>query len=693
MHKKIVKLSIFLSTLLFGETQNIELVAKMVEQQNDIVNAIGDVLVYSEKYLITSDNATYNTKTGDLELFGNVNVLRGSEEMARSEYVFLNIKEDTGDFAPFFLFNQTTSLWLRCDEASGDEKFYITKNAIISSCNIENPDWKIAYTTGKLNKESSFIHLYNPVFYIKDVPILYLPYFAFPTDDTRRTGLLVPSVGYEKSDGVFFRQPIYFAPYESWDLELNPQIRTNRGSGLYSTFRFADSPYSNGYFGAGLFREKTSYARKEDLKNRSHYGYEFYYDRSSIFGTGLYNNGYEDGLLVDFQYLNDIDYLNLNKDDSKPDSYDKLITSRLNYFLRDKNNYIGVYAKYFIKTDTSNNDDTLQEVPTAHYHRFLNPLFINNLHYSFDTQYHNYYRKRGMKAEQLEMNLPLTFHTSFFDEMLRFNISENLYFMRVNYEDYDKTAMNDNFGQYFSNYHKMSLYTDLAKAYDNFLHKFYFGIDYIVPSFDKKEGFLDRNDFVQINAEIEQVRLKFKQYFYDTNGEKRVIHSLEQPYYIDEFDEKYRPLENKIELFLTTNISLNNELQYSHDQGTLIKSLSYLRVVGDKYVFDFSHTYDKDEHNNFLSLDYEHNIFKNNYLFAGLDYDFKESYAKSWYAGIKFTKKCWDYAIIYKEDVTPKLTSSGRASAENRRGIYLTFNLFPLGGVQYDFSTKNERDL
>ncbi|MDR0468095.1 MAG: LPS assembly protein LptD, partial [Campylobacteraceae bacterium] len=372
---------------------------------------------------------------------------------------------------------------------------------------------------------------------------------------------------------------------------------------------------------------------------------------------------------------------------------DKLITSRLNYFLRDKDNYVGVYAKYFIKTDTSDNSNTLQELPSLHYHRFLSPLLFNNLQYSFDTQYNNYYRKKGVKAQQLEMNLPVTFSTSFFDEFLRFNISENLYFMRVDYDNFNKNIMSDDFGQYLSNYHKISLYTDLAKAYDPFLHKIYFGLDYIVPSFENKKGYLDRNDFVQISAEIRQVRLKFKQYFYDTDGNKRVIHSITQPYYIDEYDEKYRPLENRMELFLTSGITLNNEIHYSHDKGTPVKSSSSLKIKGDKYLLDFSHTYDKYADNNFFSLDYEHNIFKNNYLYTGVDYDFKENYTKSWYAGFKFPKKCWDYAIIYKEDVTPKLTSSGKARAESKQGVYLTFNLFPIGGVKYDFSTTSSRDL
>ena len=78
------------------------------------------------------------------------------------------------------------------------------------------------------------MHLYNPVFYVGKVPVLYLPYFGFPTDKTRRSGLLIPEIAYLSEQGLYYKQPIYFAPMQSWDLEFDPQIRTRRGAGIYT---------------------------------------------------------------------------------------------------------------------------------------------------------------------------------------------------------------------------------------------------------------------------------------------------------------------------------------------------------------------------------------------------------------------------------------------------------------------------
>ncbi|XPV53920.1 MAG: hypothetical protein ACNI3H_02465 [Halarcobacter ebronensis] len=42
-----------------------------------------------------------------------------------------------------------------------------------------------------------------------------------------------------------YKQPIYFAPAPNYDIELVPQIRTNRGYGSYTYFRYADSQDSS----------------------------------------------------------------------------------------------------------------------------------------------------------------------------------------------------------------------------------------------------------------------------------------------------------------------------------------------------------------------------------------------------------------------------------------------------------------
>ena len=215
--------------------QDVEVLAKTVTKDGDVAHAVGNVVLYSPKYLITADEAFYNYVTGVLELFGNITLLEGVNYASRSGHTKLNLKTDKGTSDPLFFFDEGSDVWLKCENAVLNPDSYIAQKSIVSSCNTQDPDWKIVFTSGEFNKESKWLHLYNPVFYAGDIPILYLPYFAFSTDQTRRTGLLRPDFGFSGSEGFYYMQPIYFAPAVDWDVELRPQIRTGRGEGLHET--------------------------------------------------------------------------------------------------------------------------------------------------------------------------------------------------------------------------------------------------------------------------------------------------------------------------------------------------------------------------------------------------------------------------------------------------------------------------
>lgn len=695
MLKRIVLLCTLSFCVVFAKVENVELLANTVTKNGEWVEASGEVLVYSERYLLSADRAVYNEETGELELFDNVSVLRGVYESSQSNYAKINLKTDEGDYQPFFYYDQRSDVWMQCESAISGPAYFVTDNSVVSSCNVQNPDWKIGFSEGKLNRETSFLHLYNTLFYIQDVPVFYLPYFAFSTDKTRRTGLLIPMISYGKKEGLFYEQPIYIAPHDDWDLELNPQIRTNRGEGLYSTLRFVDSPYSKGYVALGGFKEKSAYAEEENLKNKEHYGLEAQYQRSRLI-SHLLKKEARDGLWLDFTYLNDIDYLNLKTSESEASN--QLITSRLNYYLSQEDDYLGLYAKYYIDTKKINNDTTLQELPTLHYHRFSNHFFIPNLVYSVDSQFHNYTRDKGISARQYEINAPLTFYTALFDDFLRLSVSENFYATYVQYDN--KRGKNSE--TFYRNYHQFSAYTDLAKAYETFYHTMNVRLDYTVPSFDhgeiseriiEQDSGVEINNFISTGHEVESVAAKLVQYFYDDMGKKRLRHSVRQPYYLEKSLYKYGDLENSIAVYLSEAWTLRNDFKYSHEFQKFSRVQSSVGWSASPHKFSFSHTFldeKKDARKSYLTASFETTLGKYYNAFGSVNYDVEESYLSSWRLGLKVSKKCWDYTFIYRESVTPKLTSAGSDSV-NRRGFYIMFNFYPIGAVQYEHTVEAER--
>ena len=276
INKSFILFALFLSSLQ-ARVENVEFVAKEVHKVGDIVVATGDVLVYSPSYLISAKRAKYDEKNEIVELFENVSILRNNEEATNSNYAKINLKTNEITTDNTFAMHQSKELWIVSEQFCSSDARIDTSKSIVSSCNVDEPDWHIEYKDGYLDKQKKYLHIYNPVFYgnlpfVGNTPLFYLPYFGFSTDKTRRTGFLTPKISFSKSEGLFFEQPFYIAEYNEWDLELNPQIRTNRGVGLYATFRFADSPYSSGYIRTGFFKDSKKYQDKNSLKYSTHTG-------------------------------------------------------------------------------------------------------------------------------------------------------------------------------------------------------------------------------------------------------------------------------------------------------------------------------------------------------------------------------------------------------------------------------------
>lgn len=722
MHiKKIVFFICVLSVTGYCSVENMELLADEVRRENNVTIAKGNVLVFSQNYLATADKAVYNDdNNSSIELFGNVNLMSKKGYISRSSYSKLYLKGNNIISDASFMMSRENEVWIQSDNACDSDKYYNVVGSVVSSCNVNNPDWSIKFSSGKLNKKSKYLHLFNPRFYVGKVPVFYLPYFGFPTDKTRRSGLLIPNIGYKKKEGMIFRQPVYLAPQDRWDLELDPQIRTIRGAGIYGTFRFVDSADSKGSITTGIFKERQKYVKRNNLKNDSHKGFELKYERDKLIKY-LLDESYKEGLWIDYTTLRDIEYLKLQNAGSSVDYDDSLVTSRLNYFLSKNNHYLGFYGRYYVDlfelASKNNNNKTLQELPTIEYHKFTDSIFLPTLLYSVNLSYHRYERDIGATANQVEFNLPVTWSTNFFDEYLKFSIKENLYATKINYSNNKKIIDNEiqrvNKNDYTNLYTQFMLSTELSKIYSDFFHTINFGANYIIPGYKKDNidekiyngdknlknfGAFDRyleDNFVMGSDEKyldESISVNMIQYFYNKSGRKIIRHSMESGYNVDK--DRYLNFKHRISIFPFSNISLHNKFEYNFNEDIFEKiqtmanysnsifSLGFWHNYENRGKRKFSTKYDKEE---YFGLNGFVNINKSYSIFGDLGYDFENNYMKTWGVGIDYKRKCWGYKIHFKEDLEPEFTSFG-PGMEKKKAVYLYINFYPIGSINYDYS-------
>lgn len=701
MRKLLLLLSLFFLTLLAAD-EKVEIYATSMDSKGDNVLATEGVTVIYQGYYLSADRAKYNRVSGDLELFGSVRINRDNEYKVLGKYAKLNIAKKERLFEPLYLLDKDTKLWLSAVDAKAHQESIDISSGVLSGCDPMDPLWSIEFSSSDYNTKSKWMNIYNARLYIEDIPILYTPYFGYSLDTTRRTGLLMPSIGVSDNEGVYYEQPIYIAEYNWWDLELRPQVRTLRGEGIYETFRFVDGANSQGSFKAGYFQEHEAYFNENSLQNDSHYGFNFKYNNGDFINQWLGTNiKGQTGIYVDINYMNDVDYINLHSNNTQIQETATQVLSRTNIFYNTQNYYLGAYFKYYLDLTKANNDDTTQEIPTLQYHYYLETLLQNHLLYSLDVKSNNIVRTKDINVVQTDINLPITLQTSLLDEYLNLSYKANLYMQDSRFSGKDAEiieGVNYRNGYYARNYHTLSTQTQLTRRYDSFSHVVGFGVTYNKSGSSAMSGFYqdvrDANetieaeyDFYQISEIEDELQLDFEQYFYNNKTEQFIYHRMAQKISYDEKYDQFGELENELDYALTKEIHFYNNMFFNYGEKLFSKLFNTLSYQDPSIRISLSHLY-KDSfiektstllrYTNYLTSNIEYNYNKHYSYDALFNYDIESKEKKNMSLGFSYKKRCWEFGLRYSENNRPILSSNGTSSSIYDRYIYLNIVLKPL---------------
>jgi len=107
-----------------------------------------------------------------------------------------------------------------------------------TTCDPGDNAWYMRAKELDIDRESGVGEALHTTMYIKDVPVLYLPYFQFPIDDRRKSGLLTPSFGFGSQNGGSLLQPIYWNMAPNYDMTITPAWYGKRGLQLNTENRY-----------------------------------------------------------------------------------------------------------------------------------------------------------------------------------------------------------------------------------------------------------------------------------------------------------------------------------------------------------------------------------------------------------------------------------------------------------------------
>ena len=693
MHRLLLIIT-FLTVTLFAKDslkdENIQILAEKLDIKDDIVNAVGEVVVYSPNYYITANRLIYDKINGKLELFDDVNIIKNNEVVSYSQYIFIDIKKDINSFKPMLMLDNTNKLWFNAKNGLKDNDNFDLRSSTLSSCDCKDPAWSISFTSGDLNTTKQWMNTYNTTLYIKDVPVFYTPYFGFPTDDTRRTGLLPPTIGYSSSEGFIYAQPIYFAPKLNYDFEYIPQIRTSRGSGHTLKYRYADSLYSKLNFEIGRFDEKKSYQDSAKLTNDKHYGWDLEYKRTKLLST----NNDTDGLVLNALDMNDVDYINTQHDSSITDNTDDYLKSNIKYFYNTNNYYGDVEINMYNDLSEDNNDAILQEIPAINLHKYSGTLLNNYLTTSIDFNTNRKTRKNGVSGTTTELYVPINYHTYLFDEFLNFSFSE-----QINYTNIQYTNSNYEDANYGENNHVISLYTDLIKPYSNVIHSIRLNTTYTDSNKFKESGNIyssedttssDLSPFA-ISETIKNISFGLNQSIYNKMTLTEIVnHKINLSFVYDSTLNSYEKdtLENNIRFNYEFGY-LSNRLIYTYSIKDLTSSSTIATFKKNNYFTNLYYTYLKDkdtlEEEKTFSYDLGFGFSKYYKLSFKEKYDLVNHNIDERELAFNIDEKCWaiDFKII---DSLVASNKTNNVDSYRQKIFYVEFNLKEL--FQFDQNYK-----
>lgn len=215
--------------------------------RQDFVVASDAVEFYYQALKLQAETVSVDLETKKLTAEGRVILDEGPRRLSGERLEFdLDAKQGTIYEARAFI---DPDVYFEGTEISkiGDDVYTVTDGTMTSCSEDEVPDWSFRLGQARV-KVDGFARIKNTRMRVKNVPFLYLPYMAFPTQGGRAPGFLFPNLGYSTSRGAVVGLA-YFQPFgDSYDATVYGDLYGEDYVGLGAEFRYAPSSVTSGMF-------------------------------------------------------------------------------------------------------------------------------------------------------------------------------------------------------------------------------------------------------------------------------------------------------------------------------------------------------------------------------------------------------------------------------------------------------------
>jgi len=197
----------------------------------------GNVALTRGDQFLGTDRLTYNSETGKYEAQGSVRYEdSGIRFVAKSAEGNQDQDVHQLDDVRYQLISRRGNGG--AERAQMHDSLGTLYSSTYSTCPPDDRRWELRAKRIDIDTDSGMGVARDATLRVGKVPVLYVPWFTFPIDNRRRTGLLYPTIGSSSRNGFDWRQPIYFNLAPNYDLTLTPRFMSQRGVQLGTQFRY-----------------------------------------------------------------------------------------------------------------------------------------------------------------------------------------------------------------------------------------------------------------------------------------------------------------------------------------------------------------------------------------------------------------------------------------------------------------------
>ena len=386
--------------------------------------ATGNVVISRMNKQITADRVHFDHKKMEARAQGHV-IMSAGRDMITADSLEIDLDTEKGTLQKGSVFLHQENFHIKGDEIvkTGRDSYRVDK-ASLTTCDGEKPAWKITGRNLNVTIEG-YGYANHAIFWVKNIPVFYTPFIAFPVKSKRQTGLLPPQFGTSSRKGFEYNQPLFWAISDSMDATFYDHYMDRRGNKPGAEFRYVTSPSTRGTLIFNYLKDKKVNDRSdtdhkwgydddlpdtskddEDIlrTNRERYWFRMKQDQVLPWQFSAMTDL---DIVSDQDYLKEFkngytgydeteDYYNAKFDRDIDDYNDPIRLNRLNIHRNWSSFNLNAELRWYdnvIDRQEGDQDTTVQRLPFIQFNASKQPLGSSPLYASVTNEYTYFYRK------------------------------------------------------------------------------------------------------------------------------------------------------------------------------------------------------------------------------------------------------------------------------------------------------------